>query len=110
MRFYNDSIINKANAAINQNSIFVDSKFCRFASAQAVVTGTAAGTLKLQVSNDNAATPTNWSDLTGATVSISGVGTYLIPTQNTSYQFIRAVYTAASGVGAITVNLNMVGY
>jgi len=113
MRFYNESIIKAANAAVSQNSIAVESKLCRFASVQAVVTGTAAGSIKLQVSNDevvNGGSPSNWSDLTGATVSISGAGVYLIPAQNMGYQFIRAVYTASSGSGTITANLHMVGY
>jgi len=110
MRFYNEPVINAASAAANQNSIAVTSQLCRFASAQAVITGSAVGTLKLQVSNDDGGSATNWSDLSGATVSISGAGAYLIPAQNMSYQFIRAVYTFTSGTGAITVNLHMVGF
>ena len=74
MRFYNEPVISAANAATNQNSIAVDSKLCRFASLQVVTTSTAAGTVKLQVSNDEGTTPTNWNDLTGATVSVSGAG------------------------------------
>lgn len=110
MRYYNDPILNAANAATNQNSTAVNVQLARFASVQAVVTGSATGTLKLQVSNDDNGSPTNWSDLTGATVSVSGAGVYLIPAQNMSYQFIRAVYTAASGTGTITVNAHMVGF
>lgn len=113
MKFYNESIIRAANAASNQNSIAVDSKLCRFASLHVTTTGTAAGAIKLQVSNDEVepgVSPTNWSDLSGATVSISGANTYLIPAQNMSYQFVRAVYTVSSGTGTITANMHMIGY
>jgi hypothetical protein len=110
MRFYNEPVISAANAATNQNSIAVDSKLCRYASLQVVTTGTAAGSVKLQVSNDDNGSVTNWSDLTGATVSVSGANVYLIPAQNMSYQYVRAVYTVTSGTGTITATMHMVGY
>lgn len=110
MRYYNDPIMSAANAATNQNSSAVNVQLARFASVQAVVTGTATGTLKLQVSNDDNGSASNWSDLTGATVSVSSAGAYLIPAQNMCYQFLRAVYTASSGTGTITVNCHTVGF
>jgi hypothetical protein len=83
------------------------------ASCQAVATGTIAGTLKLQVSNDPASgnvTPTNWTDLSGATVPITGTaGTFLIPYQQLCYQWVRAVFTASGGTGTLTANMTMQG-
>lgn len=111
MRYYNDPVMSATvSASGTTNGTAVNVQLARFASVQAVVTSTANGTLKLQVSNDDNGSATNWSDLTGATVSISGANTYLIPAQNMSYQWIRAVYTASSGSGTIVVNMHVVGF
>lgn len=70
---------------------------------------TAAGTIKIQGSNDfskagtqMAFTPTNWNDIPNATATIaSGVGPMiLIP--NMAFEWVRAVYTRTSG-GSTTV-------
>lgn len=75
---------------------------------------TAAGTVKIQGSNDICYdqyqpaifTPPNWSDIPNATSTIAlGVGPMiLIPVM--SFRWIRAVYTRTSG-GTTTVNVNM---
>jgi len=87
---------------------------------QAIVTGgvTAAGTVKIQGSNDlppngqrAGFAPTNWSDIPNATAAIaSGVGP-LIVLSNVACQFMRAVYTRTSGGTGetITVQCNSVG-
>lgn len=73
---------------------------------------TAAGTVKIQGSNDFSAggtqmpiTPTNWSDIPNATsVIASGVGSMiLIP--NMAFQWVRAVYTRTGG-GSSTIIVN----
>lgn len=75
----------------------------------------AAGTVKLQASNDldlqgtvsNFAV-TNWTDITSATSTIaSGVGP-LIEVANMKYRWIRAIYTRSSG-GSTTISVNMFG-
>lgn len=82
------------------------------ASLQMVITGTAqsapAGNLLIQVSNDPplAAVPTHWS--TGATLAVSGAGTYLVPKIDISYQFIRALYdNTVSIAAAVLVNQSL---
>lgn len=81
-------------AAININQVF-------YVSAQAVVGGaSAAGTMKLQVSNDyvdnpQVVAPSNWSDVTGASVSVSGAGVYLIPKTEVCYNWARFVFTSS---------------
>lgn len=74
---------------------------------------TAAGTVKLQASNDVCSsgnrqnfTPTNWSDIPSATSTVaSGVGPMIIiATMN--FSFIRAIYTRTSG-GSTTLQLQM---
>lgn len=76
-------------------------------SAQLVATGSAAGTLKLQFSNDVVPTPvapTNWNDITDATVSVAGIGSYGIEKTELCYNYIRAVYTdSSSGMATGTV-------
>lgn len=68
---------------------------------------TAAGTLKLQCSNEyTTGTPTEWNDIPNATSSIaSGVGSaILVP--NMCFAYIRAVYTRSGG-GSSTIRVNM---
>lgn len=78
----------------------------------------AAGTVKIQGSNDNPAAhgnrqtfiPTHWSDIPNATSTIaSGVGP-LIVIANVACQYMRAVYTKTSGGSTtITILANGVG-
>lgn len=76
---------------------------------------TAAGTFKIQASNDfsisgtqmpSAFTPTNWVDIPNASVSITSGGSALITIANMCYQYVRAIYTSDSG-GSSTINVEM---
>lgn len=95
----------KSSAAITAENLFS-------VSAQIIATGSAAGTLKIQASNDNPANGpsavVNWSDITGATVAVSGAGAFLIPKIDICYEYIRFVYTN-SGTGTISVNAKALG-
>lgn len=102
-------------AAATVNSVALDAENLYQCSAQIVCTGSAAGTLKLQASNDiqlgqqpSTLTPTNWSDIPSATVTVSGAGSYLIPKTDICYQYVRLVYTN-SGTGTISVNIKALG-
>lgn len=116
MRSLRDTIISSGDASGNLISIALDSSYLFATSAQAVATGSPVGVLKLQFSNDHAfaspnnQTPTNWSDIPNATVSISAAGVFAIPRTELCYQWIRAVYTFTSGTGAITVETNSLGF
>lgn len=74
----------------------------------------AAGTLKLQASNDPPGgqtlaagfVPTNWVDITNATVTVASGATSIIPYTLASYRWIRIVWTRSSGAGTLTVNMN----
>lgn len=76
----------------------------------------AAGTLKIQCSNDipvgapAAFTPTNWNDVPNATSTIaSGVGPAIVIAQM-CFAYIRAVYTRSGGGSTtIVVNMNVLG-
>lgn len=109
MRFLNDSVLNAANAATNQTSAAIDSSFMVAVSLIVTTTGTAAGDIKLQASND-VNNPTNFVDIPSATVAISGAGTVIIAKLDVAYQYIRAVYTVTSGTGTITTRLKSVGF
>ena len=83
-----------------------------YVSCQAVTAGSNPnGTLKLQFSNDNptSGTPTNWSDVTNATVSTTNNGVYAIQPALVCGQWVRFVYTNASGSGTITARYKASG-
>lgn len=83
-------------------------------SIQAVFSGggSPVGVLKVQLSNDSPTTgnPVNWSDLAGATVSVSADGVVHIPKTEICYQFLRFIYTTTSGTGVCTARLNVIGF
>lgn len=115
MRAVNSQILSNADASADQASAAVPSSQIFYISAQAVVTGTSTGTLKLQFSNDacegsQSPVPTNWNNITGATVTISGAGTYAILKTELSYRFVRAVFTHTNAAaGTITAVINGMG-
>jgi len=113
MRSFNEPILNAADASTNQNSQIVKSENLHLASLHVIMTGTAAGTVKFQASNDepmNGTNPSNWVDISGATVSVSAAGQFLIPKLDVCYNYLRAVYTFSSGTGTVTAKLHMIGY
>lgn len=107
------AILPQTAASVNSTALTAQNLFqC---SVQMVCTGSAAGTLKVQASNDtrpgalpSQVTPTNWSDIPSATVTVTGAGTYLIPKIDICYQYIRLVYTN-TGTGTIAANLKALG-
>lgn len=114
MRF---DIVELVTATGASGSKIFDASFMFAISAVATSTGTEAGTLKFQASNDKrtgmqdtGADITNWVDITGATVAItSGGGPYIIPKFDVSYSWIRMVYTHGSGAGIVTARMKSIG-
>lgn len=111
MRQVNDNIV-LVQAAATVTTAAIPARELLSVSAQLAATGSAAGTMKLQASNDEpvaaGAVPTNWSDISGATVSVSGAGAFLIPKTEVCYQWIRIVYTN-TGTGTISVVFKAIG-
>ncbi len=112
MRQINDNIIPlQAAATITTAAIPALNLFSCSVQASAVGAG-AAGTLQLQASNDEPVgagiVPSNWSNITSATVTISGAGAFLIPKTDLCYQWVRLVYTN-SGTGTISVIFKALG-
>lgn len=115
MRVINTNILSAIDTT-SQNGVKIDSSQLLQASFQAIFAdATAAGTVKIQASNDintagafNAAnfTPTNWSDIPSAVATVASGVCPLITLANMSFGWIRAVYTRTSG-GSTTVNVVM---
>jgi len=68
--------------------------------------GALSGSVKIQASNDISTgfpvqnfVPTNWVDVTNATVNVSGNGTVLLAPFAISYQYVRVVFTRSAGTG-----------
>lgn len=101
------------NASANGNVI--DSNQLFAASFQAVFGDvTAAGNIQIQASNDisapgapvNSPGPTNWTNITGATATVTAGASVLVSLSNINYRFLRVVWTNTSG-GSTTINVNM---
>lgn len=106
--------INAATAG-DQASVGIPTQNMFSMSVQIVATGSPVGVAKVQVSNDEAVSvpnqivPTNWNDLSGATVNVTSNGSFLIPKFDVCYNYVRIVYTKTSGTGAITANVKGLG-
>jgi hypothetical protein len=103
MRQINDPIIPLRTAAsVTTAAIPSLNLFC--CSVQISATGSAGGTLVLQASNDDSEAagfvPTNWSNIPGATIAVTGAGAFLIPKTDLCYQWVRLIYTN-TGTGTI---------
>lgn len=99
------------------NSQAIYAAYLLYISVQAVATSAMAGTLQMQASNDEqpGATlndvdwqPTNWTNVSGVDLTVSGTGTALIPKTDVCYQYIRFVYTN-SGTGTPVCTLKTIG-
>lgn len=111
MRPTNDTILATVSASgttVYTSATPQDTAQILAGSVQVVSTG-AVGTAKLQASNDKK-NPTNWTDISGATVSVTGAGTFLIPKMDLCYRFIQLVYTNSSGTGSVTANFQGIGF
>jgi len=115
MRTANDLVFNATSVsgttAYTSDPIPAESMF-QF-TVQVVTAGSNPnGTLKVQMSNDLPGTnvPTNFSDITSATVSTTNNGVYAIQKIDCCAQWLQVVYTNASGSGTVTARLKSNGY
>ncbi len=101
MRPNNNPLLTAATATSNQNSVAQWSENIIRASFQLVSTGTAAGTIQIEASNDqayglppNQFQPTNWSSI-GSPVTVTGSpAKFLVPLIELSYEYIRLTYVS----------------
>lgn len=120
MRNLSQKIINAqtnataSSAAIDANQLYAASFIGQFTDA------TAAGTLKIQASNDwdNAGNlqgfvpaSGSWVDVPSASVVIVAGATALVPMPvSISYRWLRIVWTRSAGAGNFTVQMNAQGF
>lgn len=81
-----------------------------------VGTSTLAGTIKMQASNDfdNSAdldsfSPSNWVDVASATATVTAATAFIMPKTDVCYQWVRFIFTASGGTGALTANIKTIG-
>lgn len=114
MRRVNVNVLSAIDTA-SANGSQIDANQLIQASFQSIFgDATAAGTIKIQMSNDIAnctAQPgdfvvTNWSDIPGATATVVTGVVAPISLANMAFRWIRVVFTRTGG-GSTTVNVNM---
>lgn len=116
MRNTNCQILSGDNSLASVTGGKVDSGQIVSASFQVILgDATAAGTFKLQASNDICAfgnvaadfTPTNWTDIPNQSVALTAATlTGLLTIASMNYRWIRAIYTRTTA-GSTTAVVNM---
>lgn len=107
----NDALLSNANAGGNLTSSACNISRMTAFSLQSISTGTANGTIKVQVSNDppsegtNAVIPSNWTDLPGATIAMAAASIQILARTSVSYNWLQVIYTRTGGAGTLTVNI-----
>lgn len=115
MHYVNAPVLSAVDTA-SQNGVQIDSHQYKNVSFHAYFgDATAAGTLKVQASNDlcfdgyqanTAFTVTNWVDIPNASAAIASGAPALITLVNAPYRWLRVVYTRSGG-GSTTITVNM---
>lgn len=115
MRLLNEPIFTNADASMTQTSPTFTVNQIYGWSAQFEFTGSPAGTLKVQTSNDpgssapgdaQASSVINWSDLQDSSITITGAGTPGYNYNGSFYNWVRFVYTPSGGTGTLTGRMN----
>ena len=95
------------DAATSKNSGAFDLGDLRDYSIQVNFSGsTLAGTLKLQaIVGDAEYANADWVDIASSSQAITSAASHIWNVTGASYKFVRAVWTASSGTGTMTVTL-----
>lgn len=105
------SAFSATNVSANGSAVDVGlipqaSFLCRFTD------GAAAGTLKIQGSNDRATAdyaqqqvPVNWADIPNASAAITAGGSQMIIIPVMAFQWVRVVWTRSAGAGNVNVDM-----
>lgn len=112
MEAFNSPVINAvANTGTVVSAAF-DGTYLVNCTAQAKFTdAAAAGTLKIQCSNDPV-NPTNWNDVPLATAAVASGALTMTPILSTPlcYKWLRVSFTSSGGAGTLTVNAHGNGW
>lgn len=118
MKTFNKQIGTAIPLNANRNSNAVPLKKMFGYSMAAIVTGTPAGTIKLQASNDPETDtiqpdgtplplPINWDDIANSTFTLTSAGITMWNVDAVYYNYVRVVYTDTSG-GTSTATMNII--
>lgn len=118
MRRINETIISGQAATANPFSgPAIDMReFYAMTSIIRSSSGSNAGTLKLQGSNDQDASnmpnfaPTNWVDIPSKSVTVTAGAIAVIEAVQLCYAYVRHVWTPSAGAGTIAVDINKQGF
>lgn len=120
MRVLNETLLSNGDASGNLTSAQGLLAHVFGFSIQVEITGTAAGTIKLQGSNDpvpdtfgpspSSYPVVNWSDIADSSQPVTGAGSVFYNFDGCFYNWVRVVYTASSGSGTMTITLNTKGF
>lgn len=102
----------KQSAAIDASQIYAMSIVGTYSD------GAAAGTLKLQGSNDvppdtvapPAFVPTNWADIAGGSIAVTAGGTMAAEKTSLCFRWVRVAWVRSAGAGTFTVRMNTQGF
>lgn len=114
MRQEQIQLVPNGTAAASFTSNAISARELLSCSVQANGTGAgAAGTMKLQASNDpdsiaGNAQPSNWTDIPSATATIAGATSVMIPKTDLCYEWVRVVYTN-TGTGTVGISFKALG-
>lgn len=100
------SVAGTTDASVNQTSVSQSINQIFSYSAQAVFTGSPAGTVSLQASIDN----TNFVDIGASDQVISDAGTIIWNVSGANYQYFRIVWVKSGGTGTVVFSCFQRGF
>lgn len=107
--FKQSKIITDGNLAGSIESSVVDITMFNGYSITAVFTGAPVGTLKLQCSNDENSSGTNYEDVPNSSQAVSAAGSHTWNVSDAQYGFVKVVYTRSSGTGTMNAKATLKG-
>ena len=121
MRVYNKKIATNVVLNAGRQTEAVELKNIYMYAITATITGTPTGTIKLQASADpltnttiplDDSLPTNWVDVADSTFTVTAAGQNMWNVREVAYNWVRVVYTDASGgtsTAVMTIVVNCKG-
>ena len=113
-------VVTGADASVSQTSAHGLLAHMIGFSIQAIITGTAIGSLKLQGSSDPVPDSnfpasgnwnvSNWTDIADSSEPVTGAGTIEYNVKSVYYNWVRVVYTSSSGTGTMVIRFNTKGF
>lgn len=100
----NETVLSSVLMTADRTSSSVDIGECVGFAVHCIWTGTPAGTIKIQGSNDG----TNFADIDSQAAG-GGAGQKMFNLSNQMYKYARVVYTFTSSTGSLTAHMSLKG-